>query len=373
MTQQRPLRVLYQYRSQHLDTGSPRALLRLIELVDRNIVDPWFMASGDGPLIDALRERNVTIVEGGMQTISHRHPLRSVRAIARQRHRLRSWKIDVVHLNELGWNQDLIFAAASLRLPVFLHVHLPQAIEFRNAHRLLASKVILVSEEQRVSIRHFHRIMDKAIVIHNPVDLATFASGKNIRDALSLRSDQRVVGTIAQIRPNKGIVTLVETARLLIPRQPKLIFLVVGPDGKGHGPFADDMRRLVGEPVFDDRVRFLGSRTDIADLLATFDVFFLPTELETLNMSVTEAMAASVPVVTSPVHGMAELIPSSEFGRVVTPPTAAGFAQTIEDLLTDPELASGIGARACHSLTARFDRASVSSKLNELYSSLFLP
>ena len=48
-------RILYHYRSLQLDTGSPKALLGLIDALDRNVYHPCFMAAGEGPLVDAMR------------------------------------------------------------------------------------------------------------------------------------------------------------------------------------------------------------------------------------------------------------------------------------------------------------------------------
>ena len=121
----RDLRVLYHYHSQQFDTGSPRVLATLIDSLDRRVYEPLFLANGDGPLIGELRRRNVAIVEQPTTVITYRHPIASLRALAAKRRLLRALKIDLVHVNDFGWNLDVVLAAALIGIPVVLHVHNP--------------------------------------------------------------------------------------------------------------------------------------------------------------------------------------------------------------------------------------------------------
>src|SRR5690242_16035996 len=147
-----PRRILYFYPSLNLDTGSPMVLLRMIELLDRRRFTPVFLATGEGPLVSALRERGVEIVYGTVGELTPRAPISGARAILRQRTLLRDLRIDLIHLNQFGWNQDLAVAAWLRRVPVILHVHHREVVGARNLNRLIAKRVVVVSEAHKGTI-----------------------------------------------------------------------------------------------------------------------------------------------------------------------------------------------------------------------------
>jgi glycosyltransferase involved in cell wall biosynthesis len=111
----------------------------------------------------------------------------------------------------------------------------------------------------------------------------------------------------------------------------------------------------------------LGSRDDVPDLLASFDVFILPTRAETFGIAVVEAMAAGIPVIASRVGAIPEIIPSPELGRVVHPIDAPSFARAVESVITLPDRGRAIGARGRASLVGRFDQRSLGAKLLAIY------
>src|SRR5437867_3442336 len=162
------LRVLYHYSTPQFNTGSPKALVGLIDALDRSCIEPLFLASSDGPLVDALAERGVGIVRGPVASVSYRRPLVALRQIGRQASLLRSHRVDVVHVNELGWNTDLVLGAWTRGIPVILHMQNSEPIEVRNLNRVAARKILLVSEAQAADIAHFERIRHKCAVLNNP-------------------------------------------------------------------------------------------------------------------------------------------------------------------------------------------------------------
>jgi glycosyltransferase involved in cell wall biosynthesis len=360
-------RILYFYPHRHLDTGSPMVLLRMIDLLDRRRFTPLFLAAGDGPLISALRERGVEIVKGTVGEMTPRAPIAGGRAVLRQQDLLRDKAIDLVHLNQFGWNQDLVVAAWCRRVPVILHVHHREHIAARNLNRLIAERVVVVSEAHKSNITGFARIRHKCDVLYNPVDLDTYGAGRSIRAALGLRAEEFVIGTIAQIQHLKGIDLLLETARSILAVRDDVTFLHVGPSGHNEADFAKTMRERAREPEFRGRVRFLGPRADVPDLLATMDVLFHPTRQETFGLVVVEAMAAGLPVVCSRAGGLPEIIVSDEIGRAIDGDSPPRYAAALLDLIAAPDRARAIGETARRSLRGRFDETTSAMRLAKLY------
>lgn len=207
-------------------------------------------------------------------------------------------------------------------------------------------------------------------MLYNPVDLAHYASGRSLRRDLGLRDSDVVIGTVAQLRHGKGIDVLLDAARRLLPRHPELVFLVAGRAGNGEEAYARDMRAAAEAPELAGRVRFLGSRTDIPNLLATFDAFVLPTRTETFGIVIVEAMAAGVPVIASRVGAIPEIIDSPAAGCIVNDVEGAAFAEAIERVIALPDRGRTIGARGRASLVGRFDHATLAAELHRIYAGL---
>ncbi len=342
----------------------------MIGLLDRARFEPVYLATGDGPLIDALAAQNVRIVRGEVTSVSYRHPLAALGKALRQARLLRRLEINLLHMNEFGWNQDLVLGAWLRGIPVVLHVHNPASIAFQNLHRFAASKVLTVSEAAKGAVTNFHRIRHKCEVLYNSVDLGRMGRGRPIRESLGLTSQDIVIGTIGQISYRKGIDVVLETARILLPRWPQLKFLLIGPKGIGEEIFADQMMQRAKEPGFAGRVHFLGSRSDIPDLLASMDIFFLPTRAEPFGIVIIEAMAAGVPVVASRVGGIPEIITSNDVGRLVDPISANGFVSAIDEILRLEDQGRRLGERGRRSLLGRVDTRTVGERLQGIYDQL---
>ena len=366
----KPLKVLYYYSSTQVDTGSPRAMLRMIDSLNRDEFHPAFMASGTGSLIDELRGRNVEIIEGKVASVSWRHPLRFIQSVRAKRSLLKQFAVDLVHMNEPGWNSDLVLAARLSGIPVALHIHNPVTVSNRNLNYVAASRIFVCSAAQASEIGNFDRVKDRCVVLHNAVDIGLFAGGHPIRESIGLAKDDRVIGTIAQIKHGKGIDLFLDTAERLLGRGNKVKMVIVGPKGVAEDDYFQSCVDRINRSPLQGNVIYLGSRVDVPDLLASFDIFFLPTRAETFGVVVIEAMAAGVPVVVSHVGGIPEIVTGADIGRTVRALTPDAYARAIEDLLQMGDELKALGERGRQSLVGRFDLAKMGATLGAAYKGL---
>jgi len=109
----------------------------------------------------------------------------------------------------------------------------------------------------------------------------------------------------------------------------------------GDGPLRQELQKQAA-----DRVSFLGQRADVAELLAGFDVFVLPSNTEGMSIALLEAMAAGCPIVVTAVGGNIELIKHMQTGLVVPPNDETALRAAIERLLADRVLAARLGTAA---------------------------
>jgi glycosyltransferase involved in cell wall biosynthesis len=251
---------------------------------------------------------------------------------------LRRLRPDVAHVMDV-WPQAVV-AARIARVPRVLVTHHTPELPRRDnlAGRawqrlgwLARPEVIYTSEADRS--RDGRR---PSRVIALGIDLERFESPRP-----ALRSEAPLVGNVARLAPQKDHRTLIEAARLV----PEAEFVVAG-DG--------ELRAELERVARGARVRFLGERGDVPEVLASLDVFAFPSLFEGLCLAVIEAQAAGVPVVATPVGGIRETVVDGETGLLVPARDPAALAAAIRRLLEDREAARAMAAEARRRVRARF-------------------
>jgi len=135
----------------------------------------------------------------------------------------------------------------------------------------------------------------------------------------------------------------------------------------GDGPERAVTERRVQELGIADRVRFLGMRDALPELLAPADVFLLSSREESFGLSALEAMACGVPVVATAVGGVPEVIEPEKTGLLAPVDDQDLFAAHLRDLLSDRVRAREMGMRARDVVVERYGREQVVSLYEGLY------
>jgi len=193
--------------------------------------------------------------------------------------------------------------------------------------------------KEAVSHRPGVRVPEERIsVIHNSVDIQRMRAqgGGNQKNG----SPCKKLITVAHFDRFKGHEVLLKALRLVNPETPWQCLLV----GDGTERTAiEDAARAWG---LDDRVQFLGSRSDVPDLLRQTDIFVLPSLWEPFGIAVLEAMAAGIPVIACRAGGIPEIITDGTTGLLVPPGNPEALAQAIQYLLSHPSVAQGLTSEA---------------------------
>jgi glycosyltransferase involved in cell wall biosynthesis len=195
-------------------------------------------------------------------------------------------------------------------------------------------------------------------IIENGIPLDEYAGDGGLGETraalereLALVPQDRVVIMVAALRPEKAHEVFLEAARLLVVSHRDLKFLIVG-----DGPRRAELESLCTRLDLDPYVRFLGVRSDVARLLHVARVLALPSHpaVETLPLSVLEAMAAGVPVVATRVGSLPEVIESGRTGLLIDPGDPRALASAIESLVDDPVRSREMAAAAREVVVSRF-------------------
>ncbi|MGH7822106.1 MAG: glycosyltransferase, partial [Candidatus Binatia bacterium] len=122
----------------------------------------------------------------------------------------------------------------------------------------------------------------------------------------------------------------------------------------GTGPYAAAYRDVVRREGWSDVVRFLGHRTDVADLMVAADVVVLPSVAEAFGLALAEALYLGTPVVASRVGGIPEIVEDGVDGLLVPAGDRFALATSIASLLEDSELRQKMAGAARDRVKAKF-------------------
>ncbi len=180
-----------------------------------------------------------------------------------------------------------------------------------------------------------------------------------VRAELRLRDGRALIVTVARLAPQKALTVLI---RAVEASRHDAVLVVVG-----EGPLRLELERFVTERGLGEKVRFLGFRADVADLLAAADVFCLSSIWEGVPLAAQEAILLGVPVVATDVGGMRELIANKVSGRLVPPSEPDALARALDEVLGDPSVRDRYAEAAKVSLKERFSTSEMLARLERAY------
>ena len=176
-----------------------------------------------------------------------------------------------------------------------------------------------------------------------PVDRAAFCA------EFGLPADALVAGVVAQLIPRKGHRYLLAALPALLARHPALKVLIFG-----QGPLEAELRAEVEAAGLAGAVHFTGFRHDLPRWLGGLDLLVHPADMEGLGVSLLQASAAAVPIVTSRAGGLPEAVQDGVTGILCPPGDVAALGAAIDRLAGDPALRARYGAAGRARILAEF-------------------
>jgi glycosyltransferase involved in cell wall biosynthesis len=366
------VKTIIHYTDSNAFGGTEQALLHMLTGCDRARWRPVLFYH-DEPGIKPLTEK-----AQGLHVKLHSAPrVQTVQDIGRMPQLVRAIKDQrpVVFHAHLTWPLSCkygLIAAILARVPVVvvtvqLYVEPPKKALLHCQLRLIAAGVdryLAVSHgvAQRIS-RLLGLPNEKIQVVHNGICLRPFnrQARDSLRSTLSRNTGLPIILTTARLEEQKGLRYLLEAAAQV----PEALFVLAG-EGSERGRLEAQAR----ESGIEDRIIFLGYREDIADLLASCDLFVLPSLFEGFPLSILEAMAAGKPVITTAIDGNDEAIVNGETGLLVAPGDPPALAEAIKALLTNPALARSLATAARARVQRDFSAETMVRQVTQIYDEL---
>ena len=345
-------------------SGSERSMLNLLGGLPAN-VQP-LVACPQGSLMQAARELGVPVTPIVSTSGSLRlHPLHTPRAVAemtvaaRQIHTAaRRFEAELVHANSIRAGIELALARVSPAASIVsIRDCLPPGGATVATMRLIARTATCVIANSRYTAELTRSYAPRARleIVHPSIDVDAFDPARidraNARARLGVAGTRRVLfGVVAQLTPWKGQDIAIEALRLLRERGVDAHLLLIG-SAKfiarstrfDNNAYVERLRQLITDAGLEDRVSWLGERSDVPELMRAMDALLLPSHEEPFGRALLEAMALEVPVLATNVGGPPELIRDGRDGYLLPPRDAAAWEQAIARVAEDPRLGRELG------------------------------
>lgn len=287
---------------------------------------------------------------------------------------LRHAPADVVHAH-LGYSAILVPLAARLAgKPVVTTLHVsPQGDatfgEFLK-ERLAVTIPSRLGRLVLVSHHLFHRYAERHgpardtwRVIPNGIDIERYAPGREPSS-----TDRPVWAVVAALRPKKNHLDLIRAWAGVVAVHPAATLLVVG-----DGPCRPEIEEAVAEAGITQSVRFLGSRSDVCEILRGVDGVVSASVDEALPTALIEAAACGLPIVAADAGGTREIVLDGVTGRLVPLHDVPALTRALLDTLGDPARAADYG-RAGRALAERtYGMTAWANQLRGLYREVLDP
>ncbi|QEG26260.1 Putative glycosyltransferase EpsD [Gemmata obscuriglobus] len=205
-------------------------------------------------------------------------------------------------------------------------------------------------------------------VIENGIEVDRYGppADKDVaKEEVGLEPERRYLIHVARHHPVKDQKTLIRGFAAAVPDLPGVDLLMVG-----DGPLRNELEALAVELRVPDRVRFLGIRTDIPDLMRAADAFALTSLSEAASLTLLEAMASALPAVVTAVGGNPEIVRHEQEGLLFPRGDAAGCADAIRRLFRAPDFAARLGANGRARAVERYQLARTVDEYYKLYARL---
>lgn len=205
---------------------------------------------------------------------------------------------------------------------------------------------------------------DRVFICHNGVETDVFYPRQESCDARPSRLPV-VIGSVAVMRPEKGLSTLLEAFALLLRTHPQTRLVIAG-----RGPMLHGLKARSRELGIAEACEFLPPPESVASLMRSIDIYVLPSLSEAFSNALLEAMACGCCPVGSRVGGTPELIAEGRRGLLFEPDDAGELAQKLSLLVESPELRRGYSDASVAFAHGTLNMPAVAGRLADFYTGL---
>lgn len=362
------VKILHTIRQGKIGGGETHVLDLVSHLDDR--FSSEVLAYTHGEMVDRLAQMGVRC-----HVIETERPF-DVRVWGRTKKLMQERGIQLVHAHGTRACSNSFWGARRLGLPLLYTIHgwsfHPDQTAALRFMRLKGERFLVHRTDQNISVSRSNneegiRLLDMphSQVVANAVDTVRFDPEKTTslkKEDLGIPSDKLVVGFLARLTKQKDPLTFIRAAAEVLSSHRNVHFALAG-----GGELEADCRNLAKALGVTENLHFVGFRTDVPDVLNTFDMYCLPSLWEGLPIGVLEAMAMKKAIVATPVDGTKEVVQDEISGLFFSEFDHVSLANCIRRLADDPKLRARLGEEGRRVIDKSFSIDQMSNKITGLY------
>jgi glycosyltransferase involved in cell wall biosynthesis len=245
---------------------------------------------------------------------------------------------------------------------------------FNRFSERFVDRFMVVSDALEKMMIETHKIEPQRVVkIYNGIEIDDFCIADEevvsrrlrFRKESSLGDDVPVIGVIGRLVWQKGFEYFIEAVPGVLKEKPEALFLIVG-----EGELKDELKAKSKKLRLENKIIFTGFMDDVKNVLASVDIFVIPSLLEGLPMILLEAMAMKKPIVAASIDGIMEILENNFSGLLVPPRDTKALAEAITYMLTHKDKALQMGSAASKIVVERFGVDIMVQKVEGVYEEL---
>lgn len=360
--------------------GAQKYVYDLATSLPKEHFDVIVALGGEGLLFEKLRA-------AGIRTISLPALMRDVNPFKDLLSFFSLWKLfraehpDIVHVNSAKAGGLGALAARCAGIPMIVFTAHGWAFNenrpaltrffvklFSWCTVLLAHKTIAVGDSVLNDTNKWPLVRHKITTIRNGLSAPLFKARDEARAHLTnlvnteLSRDTFVIGTIAELHQNKGLTYAIRAFAQIAPSNPHVFYFIIG-----DGEEKEKLQILIKQHGLEGRVHLLGFLPNAAQYLPSFDCFLLSSVKEGLPYVILEAGLASLPVITTVIGGIPEIIDDTKTGLLFPPRDVDALARAIKWMIENPERRADLGTALYKRVSHDFSLAKMSTDTIALY------
>ncbi len=338
--------------------GAERQLVLLLKHLPRALFKPVLVCLKEpGPLSAKVKEMGIPIYS---RFLANKYDIRVLpRLVALMKRELPH----IVWTRSIG---DKMFwgrlAAKMSGVPLIISsIHYMESLEtkkkiigfFNKILTPITDLFIAVSYNQKEYLTKVEKLPSHKIeVIYNGIDLQEFKPNRSpgqVKKEINIPLNSTVIGQVGRLRPEKGHRVFLHAAKKVCENKKNVIFILIG-----DGPERDSLMKLSSELGLNNKVLFLGSRTDVPDLVNAMDICTLSSYMETFPNALLEYMSLKKPVVAPKVGGIPEIITDGREGFLFKVGDPTDMASKLLALISDKEKRLRMGEAGFFKVSSTF-------------------
>jgi len=347
--------------------GGERQLYFLITELQKNGIENILICNERSEIEKRLHATNIPC-----HPLLMKNPLNPVTAY-RLRNLINSLDCDVLHLHTPTVHTLAVLAGLyGLKIPMVLHrrTYFPiknnPFTQFKYKYKEI-KRIICISAAIKYYVDQALKKPEKSSIIHDGINISGegYLDYKSSRDLLinelGLTGKVRFVGNISAITVEKGYGVFVRVAEAIHDVLPDIHFLIIGKGDQGQL-----IRQLVEKKSLSHTIHFLGFRDDLDRILPGLEALLMPSIREGLGTAILDAFLARVPVVSTKVGGIPELVMDEKTGLICDPDDFNKLVENVLRILNDQQFADFLRQNAFEHVRS-FSKERMAKKTANLY------